>query len=339
VIFFTETNVLSTVSPLPMSGWKQHLAAEHRRSVIQTAPVLGVLLLGTSACDPTVNVVEPNDQYRYSLFGALDVAADTQVIRVDPLGDSIQIGDPHLISASVTLENLDTGTEIALRDSFAAVQPGTGPVHNFWTTHPIHPSTSYRISVEREEKVITSATTTTPANAPDLVHRSDFYLPCTFPPRYSNRTLRAQNTLNVTIRNVDQVAAAKIIYPIVLEHPDRGLVTTMNTFDHYEDVYSKGDALEVAIFYRPDLVSLHPNPPLSQDPTCAQRHHFAHPYALVTVSAAGPEWPSWSENSFDEIARPDSFSNVQGGHGYIAGVYSDTIKVPIRDRPGGTSAQ
>jgi hypothetical protein len=37
-------------------------------------------------------VLNPSDQYQFSLFGTLNVAADGRVVRVDPLGDTSRVG-------------------------------------------------------------------------------------------------------------------------------------------------------------------------------------------------------------------------------------------------------
>lgn len=289
----------------------------------------GLLLL--VGCDPSVEVFEPSDQYRFSLYGTLNVAADTQAIRVDPIGDTTQYGAPPQIDATVTLENLDAGTQVTLQDSLATVGVGDYPVHNFWTTHPIRPATSYRIAVEQGGETVTSATTTTPPNAPDLAHRFDFYLPCVFPRPGSSDPRRAPNTLDVIVRDVESVAAAQIIYPITYPRPGQDSLQTRNAYNHYDDVTESGRYFEVSIFYRPALVELDPEPGPPKE--CADREDFTHPYALVAVAAGGPNWPDWRGLPFDVYSRPDSLSNVQGGHGFVGGIYSDTMQVPIQDRP------
>lgn len=292
---------------------------------------LGGALLLIAGCDPSVDVFEPTDRHRFSLYGALNVAADTQVIRVDPLDDTTQYGAPPRIDAVVTLENLDNGREVAFRDSLARVGVRDYPVHNFWTTHPIQPGTSYRIAVKQGGETVTSATTTTPPNPPDLTHKYDFYLPCVFPRPGSSDPRKAPNTLDVIARNVESIAAADIIYPITYQRPGRGAVRSRIAFNHYDDVTETGRYFEISIFYRPALVDLNPEPGPSKG--CTNREHFTHPYALVAVAAGGPEWPDWRGVPFDVYSRPDSLSNVQGGHGFVGGIYSDTIKVPIQDRP------
>jgi len=141
-----------------------------------------------------------------------------------------------------------------------------------------------------------------------------------------NNQRRPANTFTVTARNVDRIAAAEVHYPIVGAPP--------RVFNHFEGVERDEDLFIISIFYRENLVTANPNPPPPPaPPDCASRSDFAHPYAEVIVASGGPDWPTWRGLPLNEIARPDSFSNVQGGNGFVGGVYSDTVRVPVAERP------
>lgn len=297
-------------------------------SIVAAGLLTGLLV--AVGCEPSLTVFTPSDQYHYSLFGVLNVAADTQIIRVEPLADSMQFGAPRTLDATVNLENLDTDMRVTLEDSVARVGARETQVHNFWTTHPIQAGTSYQLSVQRDGETMTTATITTPPRPPELSHDSTFFLPCVFPPSESRE--RTGNSFVITVQDVEAIAGADVIYPILLETP-QGMVEQRRTFSHYESVMEVEGAFEVPIFYQQELVNLNPDPPSGLELECAGRDDFAHPYALVAVSAGGPNWPEWDGLPIDRIARPDSFSNVQGGHGFVGGIYSDTIRVPIVDRP------
>lgn len=293
---------------------------------VPVALVVAALLLAPG-CDPTVEVLRPSDQYRYSLFGVLNVAADTQVVRVEPLGDRTQIGAPPNLDATVLLKNLDTGEQVSLNDATTTVGPDDALVHNFWTTHPINSSTSYRVAVQEEGDTVTEVTTTTPARAPTLSHNNDFLLPCIFPDTPANQK-KPQNTFVVTAQDVDRIAVADVIYPITY-----GSVQTLNDYSHYGNIEREGEFFRIPVFYRPDLADLNPDPPPGPRKECAGFEEFTHPYAFVAVASGGPNWPEeWRGLPFSQIASPDTFSNVQGGHGYVGGIHSDTIKVPLRAR-------
>lgn len=290
--------------------------------------VAAVLLLVSGCKDPTVDVFRPTDQFQFSLFGALDVAADTQVVRVEPLDDSIQVGAPPTLDATLILENLDSGEQIRLQDSLATFGSDPVVVHNFWTTHSIEPSTSYRIAVRREGEPVATATTTTPARAPELsVGGTALELPCIFP-EDPNDQLKPQNSFRVVARNVDRLASVVVTYPI----PDASPFIPRSV-PHLKGAEKFEDLFRITVFYRPDLVALNPDQAApSREPSCASQSDFARPSVKVAVAAGGPDWPKWRGAPLDEIARPDSFSNVQGGHGFVGATYSDTVEVPVLGR-------
>lgn len=290
-----------------------------------SAAVLAAVLLLPLGCDPTVDVLGPSDQYRYSLFGTLDVAADTQIVRVEPLDDRVRVGAPQDIDVSVILENLDTGEQVSMRDSFAVVGDSIR-VHNFWTAHPIEPATSYRIAVQEGDSSVTTVTTETPAQSPELSHNSSFYMPCDF-------DIPGTQTFSVTVRNVDQVATANVIYPITRVDV-QDTIQTLNEFEYYENVEEiEEDVFQVNVPYQQTLVELNPNSQRGRGQECISEERFTEPHALAVIAVGGPDWPSWRGVPIDSLASPQSFTNVEGGHGFVGGVYSDTIEVPIQERP------
>ena len=290
------------------------------------AILLTASLLSTNGCDPTVDVLRPSDRYRYSLFGALNVAADTQVIRVDPIGTPTQVGVSPGLDVSVVLRNLDSGEEIPLRDSLTAMTADTLRMYNFWTTDPIRPGTSYEVAVMNDSTDLTTATTTTPVQAPDLTVRLPIRVPCDRSPRFQE-DLIANNSFEVKARNVDHIAAAITHYPII--YPRGG--DTLRTWvprDHYDKVTDEGNRFSIYVFYLPDLRSV--NPGSSAD--CSASSDFFRSAARMVVAAGGPQWPAWRNASLNDLARPNQFSNVEGGHGFVGGVYTDTVRVPIYSR-------
>jgi hypothetical protein len=298
-------------------------------------PITGItgivlFLVCVTGCDTGVDVLQPSDEFRFSLFGALDVAKDTQVVRVEPIGDTTRIGAPEEIDAQVVLENLDTGTQVSMRDSFATVGGGIGQVHNFWTTHSLRPGTSYQIRVEEEGTAVTTATTTTPEQPPELVHAPDstddraFRLPC----RLDNRgePLEIQNTFSFRVFGASSVAAVKVLYTIDRAGQDRPVT---RQFDWLERVRKRTNdpGFRIPVFYGRDLATLK-----QRGRGCLARSQFARPFARATVTAGGPDWPDWGGASLNDLARPDTFSNVSGGHGFVGGVYTDTVRIPIQVR-------
>jgi len=106
-------------------------------------------------CDESFDPTEPSD-LSFSVFGYLDASADTQWIRVTPIRP-VKVTSEDPLGITVTLEHLETGRIIELRDSlfrFTSSDSTVGSegayVHNFWTPEPIEPGASYRFSASRE---------------------------------------------------------------------------------------------------------------------------------------------------------------------------------------------
>jgi hypothetical protein len=104
----------------------------------------------------------------FSMFGYLDLRADTQWVRVMPVRQNLFLA-PEPIDAVVTLEHLRTGRVVALRDSLFRYADtrldGVAYAYNFWTTERLEPGESYRLRAARSDGATTTATIAMP---PDL---------------------------------------------------------------------------------------------------------------------------------------------------------------------------
>jgi hypothetical protein len=136
--------------------------ANGRRSLV---PVLLAAALA-SGCDVPFEPYEENTVGPFSIFGYLDLRADTQWIRVTPIRQDL-LPDPAPIDAVVTLEHLGSGHVVTLRDSlftFADPRLNTvGYAHNFWTTEPLEPEATYRLTAVRSDGSATTALVELPA--------------------------------------------------------------------------------------------------------------------------------------------------------------------------------
>lgn len=268
----------------------------------------GMLLFG---CDPTVQVAQPSDRYHYSMFGILNPAQDTQWVRVEPLGPPTTGGAPRTLDATVHLRNERTGQWWTLRDSVMEIFPGE-PQHNFWTTAPITPGTSYRVVVRGADGDSTWVTTTTPQDPPDTFVGGAIYLPC------ETRNEEA-NTFEVRVRTPNELAALRVRY---FQTFDRRV---SYDFDWYDAATREEEAYTAQVNYYEDLRTTN-----SQ----IGRPCIADSGKVITATG-GPDWPAgahYRNASISTVARPDSFTNVQGGLGMVAGVYTDTVLVPVRAR-------
>ncbi len=272
--------------------------------------LLGTLLL-TAGCDTSVEAIVPSEDKHYSMFGALNPAQDTQWVRVEPLAAPTSDGAPRTLDVTVTLRNQATGQSWTLRDSLMAVFRDELQ-HNFWTTAPIQPDTPYRITVRNAEGDSTWATTTTPALPPDILVESPLRIPCL--------QTDGANVFNVRLEDVEEMAALQIRYFQTFQ----GFNYTFD-FDSYDDATQVEGGYNAEINYLSDLETTN----RTQDRRCIVDS------AKVIAASGGPDWPEWAQYndaSISEIARPDSFTNVEGGHGLVSGVYTDTAAVRIESR-------
>jgi len=267
----------------------------------------GLLVLG---CDSSVQAFDPSTERHYSVFGVINPAQDTQWVRVEPLPEPTSAGAPRELDATVTLENLETGQKQTLRDSLVEIFRDEFQ-HNFWTTTSIAPGTSYRLVVSNPDGDTTQATTTTPSVPPSIDVQGDILLPCTQPPE--------SNVFDLSVET-DEVAALQMRYFQTFV----GLSQTFD-FDSYDDVTKTEDGYMAQINYRDDLITTN----RTRERVCIVDS------ARVIAFAGGPDWPEWArfnDATISQVARPDSFTNVQGGLGMFGGVYSDTAEVTVDQR-------
>jgi hypothetical protein len=129
--------------------------------VLLTSPVAG-------ACDDPFEPFQEATRGPFSMFGYLDLAADTQWIRVTPVRQNL-LADPSPVDAVVTLERLPGGRTVTLRDSIFefidARVGGVGYAHNFWTAERLERGATYRLVAARSDGATTTALIEMPAQA------------------------------------------------------------------------------------------------------------------------------------------------------------------------------
>lgn len=143
------------------------------------ACLVGLIL---TACDTSI---EPVREETFSVYGYLSLTSEKQFVRVNPL-DQVQ-GEREgsaLEGVRVTLRNESDGESYVLQDSVVVFVDNGDSVytHNYWTDASIMPSTEYKLLVEREDEVVTTASTATPTNSTPSVSpdsgncRTGFYI-------------------------------------------------------------------------------------------------------------------------------------------------------------------
>ncbi|MEL6445630.1 MAG: hypothetical protein AAF089_14610 [Bacteroidota bacterium] len=252
------------------------------------------LALASSGCETSLDPFEETD-VRFSVFGYLDVSADTQFVRVSELRESIFLTDE--LDAVVVLEEVSGATRTELRDSLLTFTSGTR-VHAPWTAVPIAPSSTYRLSVTASDGSSASATIQTPAPSPE--------------PFLNAGVTEASNAMNppnlqaISIPGVEKLADLRIEY-VLAETGSRVTVSYLDQvrrdpngvlqlgFDAYADVQQQVTGGTAG--FCPSLES-----------------------AAVFIATTTDAWPDFALIDLERLVLPGTVSNVEGGLGFVGGV-------------------
>lgn len=154
--------------------------------------VVGLTLTGLllAGCETSVDpFVEENGQF--SVYGFLSLTGEKHFIRVKDLNEPVTQGSTRALDATVTLENLKTGTAETLADSIVTFD-GIA-THNFRSEQEIQPKATYRLTVERPNGRASHATATMPLRTkvevePEdpvgCIESADYHFPNVSAPRF-----------------------------------------------------------------------------------------------------------------------------------------------------------
>jgi len=265
-----------------------------------------------AGCDTSIDPIRGSDRL-YSIYGILDAAADTQFVRVEALRDGVPIGAPDTLDVRVTLQHVDTGREISLQDSLATVGPGI-PTQLFWTDASLTPGATYRLDATRSDGATSTATITLPRRPPILHFEERPLLPC----QDARNAGRAD--FRVDAAHADRLAGVYVLYPLLDE-----LIRRTN----FRTVTLERDTFRITVNHVDDLEAIGANL-LPEDLGCPPPDAFSADSVFVAVATAGPDWPDGIDSlSLDALARPDVAQNVERGVGFVGGIFTDTLGVPI----------
>jgi hypothetical protein len=283
--------------PLPRHGSSSlpHVVvpALARRTGRFLAVVLAsALLIG---CEDPFEPFQPDQGAPFSMFGYLDLKADTQWIRVMPIRQNLLLA-PEPIDAVVTLEDLGSGRTITLNDSLfrfpGARLDGVASAYNFWTAEPLQPGASYSLRAVRSDGASTSARVVMPADF-SFTYMNDRRIG----PDYTLLHVRADHVLFVDVIYAMATLTGSPTEPVVLR--ERWTEPTGVPGTH-------GFGITASPLERPGLVD-------------ARRQE-------IRVAVGRPDWPFHPGLSDLEVALPGTMpSNVENGVGFVGGVATWTI--------------
>lgn len=270
-----------------------------------------LLLLSSTGCDTSVNPIQENDLH-YSIFGTLNASADTQFVRVEALRDSLSIGAPAELDAEVLLTDVTEEQTVALQDSIFRYS-GDTYAHNFYTTHDVQPTHTYRLTVRSSEGAESSALVSVPDTFPEptaIVSVDRDLLGCS----------PSGATMVVEIRGIERLIAVNALYymtPLNREMPREEVEPHVQNFGHLADTSQVPDgSIWANIGYQEDL--------------CQIREDFGDSHQIdkieVVIAAGNPDWPDFMSMDWETVALPGGASNVEGGSGLLGGIVTDTVK-------------
>jgi hypothetical protein len=266
-----------------------------------------------TGCDTTVRPVVENGRY-YSVAGLLDAAADTQWVRVEHLRDSVAVGAPEELDATVQITHLESGTTTRLRDSLVRLTSAFYPVHVFWADFQPTPGDRYALRVEGPDGA-TTGTTRVPTQPPTLRAPETAAPGCTPDGRAGDVGDRRFDVRVTGVETMVGVGARYVAFGQTY------------SFSHADSTERTGETqFRSTVVYEDDLESIG-----GGCGGCPCPGNLRGPEVQVIAATATEDGPPILSTSTypDGFERPRDYSNVSGGVGFFGGIYSDTARVSL----------
>lgn len=258
------------------------------------------------SCENGFTPMEKNNKYVFSMNGALDVHADTQWIRVMPIGESIIPTNQNPNGTEVSILQVKTGQSSLLNDSLFKFNDAY--VWNYWSPDSILANEEYLITAIDSEGKQSSVIVNTPSalSLPQIEYSQDF------------------ETISVSGTTQDSLILLETIYLVqpILEvgcGPEREI-----RISHLEDI-----AMEPNGYYNFTTTN---REAIALELGVAPFSFIVNQRKLVLISA-GETWPNYSEVSETEATLPNVVSNVANGTGFIGGVAKREVNITDPQQP------
>lgn len=268
--------------------------------------ILFAFLLTLSSCSDSFQALGENDQYYFSIYGYLDASADTQWVRISPAREQIETPE-EIPDMSVTVENLDTGEIITMKDSL--FQQRGANFLNFWTTEKINHNQKYRLTAERPTGEKSQVTVDMPGVLPTplVVIQTAFGQPTTY--------------LVVVDDNVN-VADVQSKYYVRVHTPNSESRRVISFNYRNSAEHSEMNGGSYTYFLRPEKEEeeIEKQILLPSDGELEILHR------QIFVASSGSQWTD-EVASLDDLtySLPEVFSNVENGVGFLTGIDSKYV--------------
>lgn len=242
------------------------------------------------SCDQTFDPIKESN-FNFSINGYLDATADTQWVRVMPVRDSL-LFEPGPINAVVTLEEVTSGMSVTMNDSlFRYLEGGGAYAYMFWTTFDVKPEETYRLTAATKSGEKTSSAQVT--------------LPSDFP------TPMVERKLIYIHKSIDRLGDVQAVYFGRDSFSGNVRIKGLSHFEAQDTTTTGLDFFTVYIREDADAEELVGFPPVFK--------------TQIFVAAYGPDFPYLGSVNKHVLDIPGSFSNVENGLGFLAGIVSKTI--------------
>lgn len=286
--------------------------------VFQSVLLVTLLMSVFSGCDRSINPFE-DDQGIYSVYGALEVGRDQNIIRVRDLTEPFSRDSSFEFDATVTFTDLENGESTQLRDSVVSFSGNR--THNFILEEELELDKQYQLTVERPDGATATSIATTPS-ATEVIYLPEEFIFC---------------ETRITFRFYNVERPEYIQMEIGAEYQSEVHWSLMDLVGdiEYNEVL---DVMEVEMSPRNLLVEVF-TPILPDNP-------YFDPYILFpTVSCNeldkseiyiryyhyGPEWGNGKPFEFGQIDIESG--DVENGLGFFGAYNVDTFTIQIDEQP------
>ncbi|MDX1641324.1 MAG: hypothetical protein R3220_06485 [Balneolaceae bacterium] len=266
-----------------------------------------VLLL--TGCNDSFDPIQESDNYNFSIFGYLDVSADTQWVRVSPPRNQLD-GPTEVPEMLVTLEHMESGETVVMKDSLFDVGNGFNYI-NFYTDMDIEPNQTYRVKAERPDGKSSQVLLSTPDDFPT--------------PRFiwDKSSFVEKHYHKIIVSGADKIIDIQTWW-FVRYNSDNGWIYKKFTFTYADQIYSVngyGGAYVADVVYEDELETVMnaSSVPLSPEADVEILHR------QVYVANGGPDWNPEIRTLDDLYYAQLTHSNVENGLGYMLGISSKVI--------------
>lgn len=279
------------------------MKVRYQISVPPLFPVL-ILCIWNLSCETTFEPLQENDLYAFTMYGSLDLHAETQWVRVMPIGETLIYKNPEPNGTKVSLIRESTGEMTALNDSLFRFG-GDAYVWNYWAGTTLQPNEEYRVVAETTDGRKSQSVVTLPSflPIPDVTYSVE---------EESGTVSGSTEDPLVTVemrylaQAITEVGCAQEM-EVIISHLDDVFITPEGEY-HFD------------IDNRFRIASgLGGNVP-----------YIVNKRELVVISASEEDWPDIADLTEEEIILPDLVSNVENGTGVIAGIATRRVIITPR---------